>query len=215
MGSCLGQNASSQSQSGPALSVAQTLGDVIDISAPIDTDDTRNLNAVASKFNSAESKSLKPILDVNQNNVTNGIIPIIISNLDAIDQNIDQNMSFTYTLSYKFTDIFIKDTDTNLYENNTWKEKAFEHVTNTNTFWIKVPLFLRPYSMQFTLSIKFSKHDQWISVKSAYTTKSIEYSINIPSILLDMRKFNIGQNVSYRVKTNTICLYPISKELKI
>ena len=130
------------------------------------------------------------------NNIINGVIPIQIENVSDIIRNIDFSSTyFICTLAFKFNFPF-----TNLnYPNDTWKVAKFDGITQNGTFWIKLPLFLFSYSFHFKMGMDFRKYDE-NEMTQTDTLKSTQYSLTIPSILLDNKDFSIGDDVMYEPK---------------
>eukprot|EP01084_Bolivina_argentea_P126829 224466_1 len=102
----------------------------------------------------AHQNVINPILKVpTSSNIINGIICLKIENLNDIIKGIDWNItSFTCKLAYQFNNI---NTKTKQHYYNEPMIRTFDSIRSDGFFWLKVPLFLLPYSMEFEFVICF------------------------------------------------------------
>ena len=113
-----------------------------------------------------------PVLKLSQN-VINGMIPIEIYNLKKYA--FDPSYSVFFSLSYKFGD-------------SIWEPKpiSWSNINDHNKFWLKVPLFTTPYSIEINMTAKICKIDTIKrKIINISHSKSITYTANIPTILIE------------------------------
>ena len=133
----------------------------------------------------------------NPENIINGLIPIQITNIFDIIQSINIQLKYiSCTLSYKFK----FPTHNKYYNHNIWQSQAFDQVSQDGSIHIKVPLFLLPYFFNLIINMTLIGRCPEKSTYKEATIKSDELSISIPSILLENKIFNIGDEVLYEVE---------------
>ena len=140
----------------------------------------------------AKSKSIQPILILPET-ILNGIIPVKIENIDELIQGIDfEKIQFSCSIAYNFN----FSSPRKHYKDGEVLLRRFDSVRADGLFWIKVPLFLLSYSMDFLISVNFAKRD---TLKKYKEYISDEESIQIPSVLNENKIFNTGDRVQYKI----------------
>ena len=99
---------------------------------------------------SAQPKAIEPILKVSEN-IINGIIPIKIENLHDLFQDIDESVTFFCSITFRYN----FSSPMKGYKNGLLLSRKFDTLSQDGSFFIRVPLFLLPYSMDFVISINF------------------------------------------------------------
>eukprot|EP01084_Bolivina_argentea_P128336 226864_1 len=119
----------------------------------------------------SHSKQLKPVLK-HKGKILNGIMQIEITNLDNIDNDMSYDIEFIIYYKLKLSNA----------NQTAWDSKIFNIacIDEYNVFYLKVPLFLLSYTIQYKLSInKFNKKNNKILLNSS------TYTRQIPSILIN------------------------------
>ena len=140
----------------------------------------------------AKSKSIQPKLTLPVS-ILNGIIPIKIENINKLIQGIDfGKFLFSCSIAYKFN----LSSPIKHYEDGQVFLRRFDSLRADGLFWIKVPLFLLSYSMDFVISVNFAERE---TLKKYKEYISDEKSIQIPSLLIENKIFNTGDRVQYKI----------------
>eukprot|EP01083_Nonionella_stella_P137543 418487_1 len=137
--------------------------------------------------------------------IINGMMKLEIINLDDIltDENMWSSFKapiafdFILTIHYRFQfKTHQEQTTATLYPHNTWQSRQFElnNMDEHNCVWLKVPLFLFSYQIEFNLNIKLM---DCATLKSADDT-SVTLIEHVPSMLIQS-KHSVGDRVQYCV----------------
>ena len=164
---------------------------VIDIFAGTESEQTVSEEAGTIKTIKDEKMViLKPAKDI-----INGIIPIKIDNFFDLIKDMDFSTTYIrgeilYKLNHPTNGIDINNP-------NEWKLQQFYAISRDFYIWLKVPLFLLSYSLTFALRLILINEEE-LTNTHLYANKL--QSIEIPSILIDNKEFNVGDRVQYDVE---------------
>eukprot|EP01084_Bolivina_argentea_P115668 205655_1 len=140
-----------------------------------------------------------------------GMIKLELDNIDELTFN---EYHCQFTLSYKFD---LKNNPNQHYENNAWNSKHFtaNSIIDDGTFFIKIPQFLLPYSLEYNITV--TRYDIDGSYEPDFnmlidTFKSDTFTANVPSMFVEST-FKIGQQVEYYETNSEFCREGIIIEL--
>eukprot|EP01084_Bolivina_argentea_P009964 18590_1 len=131
-------------------------------------------------------------LILQHDNTANGVMRIKISNLNDITSDVRyDNCQFEFNLSYQFH----LNEDVKYYQNNTWSSSKFTilNIATDNHFFLRLPLFLLSYSLEYKLIITTTDYD---TSHTTSTFSSSNYTANIPSIIMES-SFKKGDIIDY------------------
>ena len=126
--------------------------------------------------------------------IINGIIPIKIENIHDIFNNVQDILkeiedegtcTFFCLISYQYN----FSSPMKGYKSGFLSIRQFENVKADGSFFLKVPLFLLPYSMNFVISVNC------VEINLQCISKAT--TITIPSMLIDNKVLHIGDYVHY------------------
>eukprot|EP01084_Bolivina_argentea_P174385 302076_1 len=133
------------------------------------------------------TKDFKLILT--HNNITNGMMKIQVMNLDEIylTNNLQFNLSYQFHLNK----------NEKYYQNKTWTSSKFNIscITTSNEFFLRIPLFLLSYTLEYKLTIT-----TFTGVQTNIFS-SQNYIATIPSITIEST-FQIGDIIDFSTQNS-------------